>query len=141
MRISDWSSDVCSSDLYGLTINPVLGIAACKNSFDIGFAGSGNGFNISGLVHIKPAFEDIGIGFMSNGHEKAGHIQYLFFPALVIHDPDPFDRLSVPDNFPGFGMKKDLNICRILYAVNHGFGCPELTLTERKNVVSGKRVS
>src|SRR3546814_10801689 len=66
---------------------------------------------------------------MSNGHEKAGHIQYLFFPALVIHDPDPFDRLSVPDNFPGFGMKKDFNICRMLYAVNHGFGCPELTLT------------
>src|SRR3546814_14985428 len=66
---------------------------------------------------------------MSNGHEKAGHIQYLFFPALVIHDPDPFYRLSVPDNFPGFGMKKDFNICRMLYAVNHGFGCPELTLT------------
>src|SRR3546814_6019058 len=85
MRISDWSSDVCSSDLDSAQHGGRLGIEALAEGFDLAAAGLPGGLllllrggELLGLYHV--VLEDL---------HRAGH-QADLIPAISSRD---FDRL------------------------------------------------
>ena len=74
----------CAGD--GLTVGMVFDVACRPYAFDIGgadiVAGAAFGFQVAGFIHIKLAFEDVGVGFVADGDENAFYSD--FFSAAVI---------------------------------------------------------
>src|SRR3546814_11819087 len=122
MRISDWSSDVCSSDLLG----SVQGVLTCPVAIDTDVNGAalaeyrwGVGQDCDSLCYLTIG-TGIGGGLVINGapvhgllHPEIGHVRVRRAPG---------------DNFPG--------ICSF-----HGDCVEGLTSGDRKRVVEGKSVA
>src|SRR3546814_10156982 len=63
MRISDWSSDVCSSDLIGDRIGDILRLAAARDRLGVGaHVGDDRLRRVLAVVgHLERRSEDIGV--------------------------------------------------------------------------------
>src|SRR3546814_3122874 len=55
MRISDWSSDVCSSDLHGICAVPVIGLAFAQDEADRQAIGIDHGVDLGGQPAARAA--------------------------------------------------------------------------------------
>src|SRR3546814_18701360 len=56
MRISDWSSDVCSSDLLGLIVGNLIGGIAAAVAYNLALAGHSFLFFVTVLLAASLAF-------------------------------------------------------------------------------------
>src|SRR3546814_16520269 len=83
MRISDWSSDVCSSDLghaagagrrHRLAIDFVHHITACEHAGDRGARAARFDLDITVRIEIEVPPEQFGRGMMAERDEPALHI-------------------------------------------------------------------
>lgn len=71
-----------------LAVNFILYIPGSKHAFHIGLAGARSGFDIAGFIHIDKRFKDIGIGLVTNCHEKGADRHFFFHIRFGIVNPD-----------------------------------------------------
>src|SRR3546814_10924946 len=80
MRISDWSSDVCSSDLEPTTLDP----AAARNRIVLATKG----------LEIATFFDLIGVDGLSGSGRLTGSLPFVFAGNAIIVEDSQFDALG-----------------------------------------------
>src|SRR3546814_10361325 len=80
MRISDWSSDVCSSDLEPTTLDP----AAARNRIVLATKG----------LEIATFFDLIGVDGLSGSGRLTGSLPVVFAGNAIIVEDSQFDALG-----------------------------------------------
>src|SRR3546814_15228272 len=78
MRISDWSSDVCSSDLPGVALQREASVSQCTNR------GSGAGLN-DGTTVNRPTIPAIRTSFHQTGVGLSGPVCYPEWVRFGLH--------------------------------------------------------
>src|SRR3546814_10522868 len=86
MRISDWSSDVCSSDLAPWRLEPTtLDPAAARNRIVLATKG----------LEIATFFDLIGVDGLSGSGRLTGSLPVVFAGNAIIVEDSQFDALEI----------------------------------------------
>src|ERR1700761_3955553 len=95
----DGSHAAASGRCDSLPVVLILGVAAGKHSGNIGQRSTWFGLDITCFIHIDPALENIGIGFMTDGYEQTSHIEPAFFSGSGVANDDAIYRSAVTYDF------------------------------------------
>lgn len=79
----------------GLSVVGVFDVSGSKDSFNVGFAAVGLGYDITVLVQFEAVSEEFGVGMMSDGYKHAVDLQQFALVGFNVFDFETGDAQRV----------------------------------------------